>query len=71
MKKIVKNQLIKYLDKNKISINEQSGFHKCFSCETVLQDTLIEWKMRMDESKIMGVIFIDFKRAFETINRRE
>ena len=26
--------------------------------------------MRMDESKIIGVIFIDFKRTFKTVNRR-
>lgn len=63
-----KNQVLKHIEENKILREEQSGFRRGFSCETALQDTLIEWRVEMDESKIIGVVFIDFKRAFETTN---
>lgn len=65
----VKKQLLEYINANNILIEEQSGFRKGHSCETALQDTLMEWRGMLDKSEIIGVVFIDFSRAFETIDR--
>lgn len=66
---LVKEQTLAYLIENNIIIDEQSGFRMGCSYETAVQDTLIEWKMNMDESKIIRVV-TNFKRAFETVNRK-
>lgn len=39
------------------------------SCKTAIQTVIDEWKMLIIEGNIIGVIFMDLKKAFETINR--
>jgi len=66
---IVHRQLVDYLESNKL-INEcQSGFREKHSCETALQWTLSEWKREIGQGRIVGVIFLDLRRAFEMVNR--
>lgn len=69
IEKIVYLQLMKFIDKNKILIPEQSGFRENHSCETALQNVINEWKQNCDKKEKIGVVFLDFKRAFETIDR--
>jgi len=67
---IVHRQLVDYLESNKL-INEcQSGFRKKHSCETALQWTVSEWKKEIGQGKIVGVVFLDLRRAFELVNRK-
>lgn len=66
---VVYKQLIKYVEKNNILVTEQSGFRESHSCETTLQNVLNEWKIKCDNKQKTGVAFLDFKRAFETIDR--
>lgn len=40
------------------------------SCETALQWVLSEWKRNIGEGKILGVVFLDLKRAFEVVDRK-
>ncbi|XP_046750591.1 uncharacterized protein LOC124413848 [Diprion similis] len=70
LEKAAKNQLIEYIERSDILTDEQSGFRRNYSCETALQNTIIIWRKSLDRSKMIGVIFLDLKRAFETINRR-
>lgn len=69
IEKIVHTRLIEYLEMYDIITENQSGFRKGISCEMALQKTLIQWREYMDKGEMIGVVFIDFKRAFETINR--
>lgn len=66
---VVKKQIEDYLESNGILTDNQSGFRRHHSCETALQFVVDEWKMRIDERKMVGVIFLDLKRAFEIIDR--
>lgn len=66
---VIKEQLDKHLEKHNIMVQEQSGFRKSHSCETSLQNLISSWKESIDIGCAVGVVFIDFKRAFETINR--
>lgn len=66
---VVKNQIEKYLETNDIITEHQSGFRKQYSCETAIQTVVDEWKVDISEGKMVGVIFMDLKRAFETIDR--
>jgi hypothetical protein len=65
----VKEQFLNYLERNNILIEEQSGFRAVHSCETSLNLTLAAWKEMMENDKIIVAVFLDFKRAFETIDR--
>lgn len=67
---VVKAQLEKYLEKNEVLTEHQSGFRKAYSCETAIQGTIDEWKVEIEGRKIVGVIFMDLKRAFETVDRQ-
>lgn len=66
---VVKEQIEIYLERNNIITEHQSGFRKRHSCETELQISMDEWKLIISEGKMIGVIFMDLKRAFETVNR--
>lgn len=66
---VVKNQLQEYLNRHEIIIEEQSGFRSKHSCETALNLVISEWKESMSKKQITVAVFIDLKRAFETIDR--
>lgn len=68
--KVVKVQVEKYFENNNIIIKEQSGFRKSHTCESALNWTIIEWKEHIENRKVICAVFLDFKRAFETLDRR-
>lgn len=45
----------------------QSGFREAYSCETAINNVLNEWKVALEKGETTIAIFLDFKRAFETI----
>jgi exonuclease III len=63
-------QMTEYVEKNKILCNVQSGFRKSHSCETSVQSVLSKWRQDADNGNITIAAFLDFKRAFETIDRK-
>lgn len=68
---VVKDQIEKYLEANEVLTEHQSGFRKSHSCETAIQGIIDEWKLEIAEGKIVGVISMDLKRAFETVDRNK
>lgn len=66
---IVKEQLLAFVDRTKVLLEEQSGFRKHHSCESALNLLLLKWKQAIEEGKIVLSVFVDLKRAFETIDR--
>lgn len=65
----VKKQLLRHIDKHKVLINEQSGYRRGHSCESALNYVVANWKSVLDKNKIIVCVFIDLKRAFETVDR--
>lgn len=61
------SQLIHYVNENNLLAEHQSGFRSKHSCESAINDVLYEWKEALDKSKIIIAVFLDFQRAFETI----
>src|SRR5436190_4480227 len=61
---------MEYLESNNLIKECQSGFRSKHSCETALQWVISEWKKIISEGKIIGVIFLDLRRAFEIVNRQ-
>ena len=46
----------------------QSGFKAMFSTETALLEATNEWLWNIDNSLLNGVIFLDLKKAFDTMD---
>jgi len=50
-----------YFESNNILMENQSGFRKQYSCETAIQIVIDDWKLIVNERKIIGIIFMDLK----------
>lgn len=66
----VHTQLMDYINKNNILIDEQAGFREHHSCETSLNLVLSTWKSDLNKGLFIISVFLDFKRAFETVDHR-
>lgn len=66
---LVKKQLENYVNENNILVECQSGFRKNHSCETAINYVIQKWKDEIEKGKIILCIFLDLKRAIETIKR--
>ncbi len=50
-------------------LQEMNNQYSERACENAVQTLLDEWKINIDTGKKAGVIFLDLKRAFESIDR--
>lgn len=66
---IVKEQLVDYIENNALISSYQSAFRTNHSCESTINLVIIDWKMSIENGKYVIVVFIDLKRAFETVDR--
>lgn len=67
IEKIIYEQFAEYINSNNILKDHQSGFRCLHSCETALNGIINDWKNYQEQNKIILVTFLDFQRAFETI----
>jgi NADPH-dependent 7-cyano-7-deazaguanine reductase QueF len=65
----VKKQLQDFCEKNSVINKHQSGFQKNHSCEAVMLEICDKWLCDLEEKKNVIVVFLDLRRAFETVNR--
>lgn len=66
---IAKNQLMSYIEKNEILSKYQSAFRENHFCETTLIHALNDWDIAVENGNVVIVVFLDLKRAFETVDR--
>ena len=66
--KLIYNQFYEYLDRNKSLYEHQSGFRLLHSVTTSLMASTNDWYLNIDEGKYIGLIFIDLKKAFDTVD---
>ena len=68
--RIVHDQFYSYLINNELLSEYQSGFRPTYSTATaLLENTNNIWCVNIDEGLLNGVIFIDLKKAFDTIEQ--
>lgn len=65
----VKNDLIQYCSENNIIVPNQSGFRVNHSCEAAIINIFDNWLKEVDKGNVVLCVFLDFKRAFETVDR--
>ena len=66
--KIIYRQLYDYLQDNSLLNTYQSGFRSMHSTLTALLETTNNWSINIDNGLLNGVLFIDLKKAFDTID---
>ena len=66
--KLIFEQLYEYLNNNNLICASQSGFRTLHSTLTALIETVDNWSINIDNGLLNGVIFIDLKKAFDTID---
>ena len=66
--KLVFNQLYHYMKENSLFTFDQSGFLRLHSTLTCLLKMSDDWYNGLDLSKLVGLVFIDLKKAFDTVD---
>lgn len=68
--KLVCDQLNNYLKKNDVITKYQSGFREGNSTVSSLLSTTNSWLINMDAGLINAVLFLDLKKAFDTVDHQ-
>ena len=66
--KIIFDQLYAYLNDNNLLSQCQSGFRSLHSTLTALLEATNDWCVDVDNEMLNGVVFVDLKKAFDTID---
>ena len=66
--RLVANQLYQHMNDNGYFSLEQSGFLHLHSTVTCLLKNTDDWYNGLDLGKLVGVVFIDLKKAFDTVD---
>ena len=66
--KLVFNQLYLYMKDNGLFTSDQSGFLRLHSTLTCLLKMSDDWYNGLDLGKLVGLVFIDLKKAFDTVD---
>lgn len=66
---VVKEQLVDYFVEHNILYENQSAYRSKYSCESALNLMISDWKEAIENGEIITVVFLDLKRAFETVSR--
>ena len=68
LERIVYNQLYGYLTMNNLISSQQSGFRSLHSTVTALLHATDNWAFNIDKGNINTVVFLDLKKAFDTVD---
>ena len=66
--RIIYNQLSLFFSENGLLNNCQSGFRGLHSTVTALLEATNEWAYNIDSGKVNAVMFLDLKKAFDTVD---
>ena len=66
--KHVHEGLITFLESYKLLHDTQSGFRRNHSCETAIIHMVEKWLKALDNGELVGVIFVDFRKAFDLVD---
>lgn len=66
--RVIYNQLYNYLNSNDLLVDCQSGFRSQHSTLSALLEATNTWAVNIDNGLLNGIIYIDLKKAFDTID---
>ena len=62
------DQLYSFLTKEDVISKQQSGFRSLHSTVTALLEATDSWGFDIDRGNVNAVVFLDFKKAFDTVD---
>ena len=65
--RIVYDRLYNFLTNEDIISNHQSGFRSLHSTVTALLEATDNWAFNIDRGNVNAVVFLDLKKAFDTV----
>ena len=68
LERIVYNQVYEFLTNTNLLTNSQSGFRSLHSTVTALLEATNTWAYNIDCGKVNSVVFLDLKKAFDTVD---
>ena len=68
--KLIYNQLYQYFVNNKLLSNQQFGFRSLHSTALALSKTTNQWLLSLDKGCMNSVVFLDIKKAFDTVDHQ-
>lgn len=68
LENVVAGQLINFLENNNLFHQHQFGFRLQHSTETAYFYFWEKMKQSLDQGYVLGAVFIDLKKAFDTVN---
>ena len=70
LERVVNDQLCDFLNTQNFFAAEQSGFRSNHSTQTAVLDVADHILNNMDSGKVTGAIFLDLKKAFDTVDHQ-
>ena len=67
MENLVRKQIMNHVESNKLLNPQQHGFVTGKSCTTNLLETLDDWTQEIENDNSVDAIYMDFKKAFDTV----
>nr|VZI51749.1 unnamed protein product [Spirometra erinaceieuropaei] len=67
MEKIVKREIMHFLEEHNLLCDAQHGFRRGRSCVTNLLYCLDRWTRAVDGSNAVHAVYVDFKKAFDSV----
>ena len=68
IERVMHSQLLEYFQAGNLLTESQSGFRPNHSTSTALISAVKLWLANMDTGKLNGSVFIDLKKAFDTVD---
>ena len=68
LEKHLKQMIQIHFDSHQLLHPNQSGFRKKHSCHTALTNLIEQWHMNINNNLFTGSLFVDFAKAFDTID---
>ena len=70
LKRVIYDQLVKYFDEDPVIFKNQPGLRKSHSTEQAIMEIIDNLKASIDRNVISCGVFLDFSKAFHTINNQ-
>ena len=67
LESIIRDYICSFLTNNKLLTDKQCEFCKARSCLTNLLESFEEWTAALDDHYAVDVIYLDFKKAFDSV----
>ena len=68
LEKHIQHNILGFVETRHLFHDLQSGFRKTHSCHTALTKMCDTWLSAINESKMAGAIFLDFRKAFDLVD---